>query len=295
MIKKILLNTLLWMLALVITFLSAAYQRRTGPTYPIEGTVQIDGSTVEFELLRSHGGDGDQPVEIFAPDTAISATVVYRRYKTEDAWIRIPMLRRAEKLVSFLPHQPPAGKLEYHVEIRKGEHVLILPEKENAVTRFKGDVPGWALAPHVLFMLLAMLLSTRTGLQALRKETPLLGYVLVTILFLVIGGFVFGPIVQKFAFGAYWTGFPFGTDLTDNKTLIALVAWLIALFLIRRNPRARLWALGAAVVMFSIFMIPHSMHGSELDYSEMDEEKTEVVQIEIDSAKFKKRTTNSHE
>ena len=275
MLKKILVSAFLWIMAVVITFASAAYQRRTGPTYPIEGQTSINGSTVDFTLLRSHGGDGDQPVKIAAPDTAVSAVLVYRRYKTNDDFTRVDMLRQVDSLVAFLPHQPPAGKLEYHVELHKDNSTMNLPQKENAVTRFKGAVPGWALAPHIFFIFFAMLISARTGLQALRKEAPLLGLSVVTIVFLIIGGFIFGPIVQKFAFGAYWTGFPFGADLTDNKTLIALVAWVIALAMILKKVKSRLAAIGAALVMLVIFLIPHSMHGSELDYSAMDAATTD--------------------
>jgi hypothetical protein len=268
--KNSMKSIFLWIIALIITLLSAVYQRRTGPTYPIEGHRQIGSSDVEFQLQRSHGGDGDQAVLIVAPDTSIHALVVFRRYKTNDLWTCIEMQRRGDQLVAALPHQPPAGKLEYHVEIQKDERVISIPEKENAVTRFKGDVPTWALLPHVIFIFLAMLVSTRTGLQSLRKEAPLPGLVLATLLFIIVGGFIFGPIVQKYAFGAYWTGIPFGTDLTDNKTLIALMAWVMVFIRIRRQPKARLWALGAALVMFLIFMIPHSMHGSELDYAQID-------------------------
>ncbi len=270
MLKKKRISAVLSILALKITLSSAAYQRRTGPTYPIEGDILINGSAVDFELLRSHGGDGDQPVKIVAPDTAVNAVLVFRRFKTNDEFSRIPMQRDADSLIAFLPHQPPAGKLEYHVEIHKDQNTVNIPQKENAVTRFKGAVPGWALAPHIFFIFFAMLISTRTGLQALRKQASVRALSIVTILFLILGGFIFGPIVQKFAFGDYWTGFPFGTDLTDNKTLIALIAWILALVMILKNKKPRLAALGAALVMLIIFMIPHSMHGSELDYSEVD-------------------------
>ena len=81
------------------------------------------------------------------------------------------------------------------------------------------------------------------------------------------GGLIFGPVVQKFAFGAYWTGWPFGQDLTDNKTLIAFIFWVIALIRIWRNREKRGWILVAAIVLLVIFLIPHSMFGSELDYS----------------------------
>ncbi|MBN1481383.1 hypothetical protein EH223_03325 [candidate division KSB1 bacterium] len=265
--KKIVTSVVLWIAAFILTFLSAAYQRRTGPTYPIDGQLDFNGSTIKYELLRTHGGDGDQPVLLSVPDTSITADVIYRRYKTDDAWRRVSMRRQNDTLVAALPHQPPAGKLEYHVEIHKNSRTVSIPEKENAVTRFKGAVPGWALLPHVFFMFFAMFLSARTGLQAVRKDAPLDGLMTSTLAFLILGGFVFGPIVQKFAFGAFWTGFPFGMDLTDNKTLIALLAWLIAFFMIRRTPKARLWVVGAALVMLIIFLIPHSMHGSELDYS----------------------------
>ena len=72
--------------------------------------------------------------------------------------------------------------------------------------------------------------------------------------------------MQKYAFGKFWTGFPLGFDLTDNKTLIALVVWLIALLGNLKKERPSL-ALGAAIVMLVVYAIPHSLFGSELDYS----------------------------
>jgi hypothetical protein len=75
-----------------------------------------------------------------------------------------------------------------------------------------------------------------------------------------------GPLVQKYAFGAYWTGWPFGTDLTDNKTAIALIGWAGAFFAMRGSRRPQLWALLASVLLLAVFLIPHSMLGSELKY-----------------------------
>jgi len=39
-----------------------------------------------------------------------------------------------------------------------------------------------------------------------------------------------GPLVQLNAFGDLWTGWPFGGDWTDNKTLFAFIFWVIAAF-----------------------------------------------------------------
>jgi len=66
-----------------------------------------------------------------------------------------------------------------------------------------------------------------------------------------------------------WSGFPLGHDLTDNKTLVAMIGWLIALFMMRRGKPARGWVLAASILLLVVFLIPHSLLGSELDYSKM--------------------------
>ncbi len=262
-----------WVLAVIITLASAVYQRVTGPTYPLEGEVFIAGQTVHYELLRSAVTTGDAPVSIAVPAT-VTGAVLWKRYKTDDALTETPMVRDAEGLSAHLPVQPPAGKLQYHLVLNDGEREAMLPEGGATVIRFKDPVPLWALHPHILFMFLAMLLAARTGLEALRPMGQLRCHAWWTAGFLFAGGFVFGPIVQQYAFGQAWTGFPYGGDLTDNKVLIAFVVYAVALIIlgVRRPIRAReRWAaVIATIVMLGIFMIPHSMYGSELDYSKLE-------------------------
>ena len=78
-------------------------------------------------------------------------------------------------------------------------------------------------------MFIAMLLSTAAGLEALSGGKYSYRLTLWTSGLLFIGGMILGPVVQKFAFGEFWTGIPWGFDLTDNKTLIAMVAWGVAI------------------------------------------------------------------
>jgi hypothetical protein len=94
-----------------------------------------------------------------------------------------------------------------------------------------------------------------------------MSYTILTLVSMLIGRLIMGPIMQKYAFGAYWTGWPFGHDLTDNKTLVAFIVWLIAFFVLRKNPKNRFWPVFAAVITLAVFVIPHSVLGSEFDYS----------------------------
>jgi hypothetical protein len=260
-------NAIFWILAVVITLSAAVYQRRTGPTYPLRGSVQLAGETYAYELIRSHGGNGDAVVEMKIPSPQVQGALLYKRYKTQDPWTEIPLTRRGEMLQGELPQQPPAGKLEYYLRLSSDDDVATVPEDRDAVIRFKGDVPVWALAPHVLLMFLAMLISTRAGLEAIPSngKPRKLAYWATGLLF--CGGMIFGPIVQKYAFGEFWTGAPWGWDLTDNKTLIAMVGWAVAFVASLRGRTARLPILIASILLLVIFSIPHSMMGSELNYS----------------------------
>ena len=180
------------------------------------------------------------------------------------------MNRDSSSLVAHLPEQPTAGKLAYKVFLSYGEKAVSLSGEQPVVIRFKDVVPDIILLPHIFVMFLAMLLSTRAGLEALRKDSNPRKLVLWTTGTMFIGGLILGPLVQKFAFGEWWTGFPFGIDLTDNKTLIAMVVWVIALIAGRKNKPARGWVIAASLVTLIIFLIPHSLLGSELDYSQLE-------------------------
>jgi hypothetical protein len=258
--------------ALLITLLTAYYQRATGPTYPKRGEVTINGVAYDYKLLRSHGGETDAQIAVTIPDTSVHPVLKWRRFKAGDDWTAIPMQRNGDQLEAMLPNQPPAGKLEYFIELHQGAKILTMPEKESVVIRFKGDVPGTVLVPHILFMFIAMLMSNAAAIEAVRKGGHHYRYALIATGFLLIGGMILGPVVQKFAFGEYWTGFPWGYDLTDNKTLIAMIAWALAVW---RGKNVRGWIIGAAVVLLLVYSIPHSMFGSELNYETMQVETSE--------------------
>lgn len=269
-------NILLWVLALILTLATAIYQRVTGPTYPLTGNYTFLGNEYKYKLLRSHGEKTD--CEITAEtDKEAKGYLFYKRYKTDDEYTKVPMENKDGKLVGYLPLQPPAGKLQYFIEIYKGDTKIIIPTKENVVIRFKGSVPTYILIIHVFFMFGAMLLSVRTGLEFFNNNPKFKLLTLLTLLFLFIGGFILGPIVQKYAFGVFWSGFPFGHDLTDNKTVITFIGWLVAFFMYKRSKNPKFWALGASILLIVVYLIPHSVWGSELDYNKLDKAKREQI------------------
>lgn len=270
-------KVLFWVLAFIITAGSAVYQRMTGPTYAINGRTQLGGSVISFTLETTHETIGDYEIKIEVPNSEINGYVQFKRFKTNDAWTNIQMEREEESITASLPQQPSAGKLAYKVFLSyRGEEVSLTGEQE-VIIRFKDVVPDMVLIPHIIGMFSAMLLSTRTGIEALRKEGNTRKLTLWTAGLMFGGGMILGPLVQKFAFGEWWTGVPFGFDLTDNKTLIAMIVWAIAVIAGRKGKQAKGWVLAASIVTLAIFLIPHSLLGSELDYSQIENQVPQTI------------------
>jgi hypothetical protein len=257
----------IWIVSVLVAGAAVVYQRVTGPTYPVRGSTIIGAVEVAFKLPRSHGGEGDAEVKLAAADQQLAGFIEYVRYPSEDDWTRRPLQRDGDTLVGRIPHQPQAGKVMYRVFLGTPGVELVALTAEPIRIRFRGDVPVYVLVPHVLGMVLAMVWAVRAALEALLKRRRVFELSLYTISFVAVGGIILGAIVQKCAFGEYWTGWPFGHDLTDNKTALALLVWILAAWRVRKNPGARGWVIIAALVMFAVWLIPHSVWGSELDYA----------------------------
>lgn len=258
-------NILLWSLAFVLMAVMAVWQRSTGPTYPIRGSVVLKGEKVKYKLIRSHNTGQDAMVEIKVPE-GIKANFRYKRFKSFDDWTSMEVKPENGSLRFAIPEQPAAGKVEYQIELIDGDNIVQLTA-DPVIIRFKGPVPAFVLIPHVFFMFFAFVFGIRTGLEVLvhRKNARKLSFY--TLLLFSIGGLILGPIVQKYAFDAYWTGWPWGTDLTDNKTAIAFIMWLTAWLILRKRPENRLWPLAATIIMIAIYLVPHSLLGSEIDHT----------------------------
>ncbi len=282
-------GAMLWVVAFIAMFAAAGYQRRTGPTYEFRGQIEVAGRSWDYALLRSEETVRDARVAVPMPGAGATGEVRVRRYPTDDPFTPVQMREETvdgvQELAGYLPRQPAAGKLEYYVELHTADGARRIPEVGGAkdggstiVMRYKDPVPLPLLLSHILLMFVSMLIGIRAALGAMVGEARARRLAWVTLAGLTVGGMILGPFVQKYAFGAFWTGFPWGYDLTDNKTLLMWLAWVIAcgVLLVGRERTApgraaRLAVGAAAVVMVGVYLIPHSLRGSQLDYEQVDQ------------------------
>lgn len=252
--------------SIALTIGTLVYQHLTGPTYEYDLDVEIGGVEYDFDLPRSWGGESDAPINLVVPDRGVKGMIYWKKYPTNDDYSPIEMSRVGDTLKAHLPEQPPAGKLAYYFVLKSDtEQRSFLDDHEPVIIRYKGHVPLWILRIHIFLMFASMFLSNMTGLLAVFKHKYHRLFAIITMVTLFFGGMVMGPIVQKYAFGVFWSGVPFGFDLTDNKLLLSFLVWFIAVIGSWKKDRYYL-SIIATILLIMMYAIPHSAMGSELDH-----------------------------
>jgi len=251
------------LISFFFSILISYFQRITGPTYPIKGNVKINNSVVRFKFLKSCTlGDN---CEIFF-EGKIEGYVLYKKYRVDENYRKLDFVWDGKKsYVNLKLNLPKAAKIEYDVFI-KNYYDYIKVNNKPVVIRFKGYVPPYFLIPHIIFMYLFFLLSTYLFLKLnfINEFSKKIFYFSFTSF--ILGGFVFGPIVQYYAFDCFWSGFPYGYDLTDNKTLLTLILWFLPIYFIIKNKPIKKYYNIAYLSLILMYLIPHSLYGSEYKF-----------------------------
>ncbi|KAA3618768.1 MAG: hypothetical protein DWQ05_07345 [Calditrichaeota bacterium] len=278
--RPVFTSIILWVLAILLTVGCFTYQDKTGPTYPLEGDFETTDGMVHFKFLRSENIGTGLKIMLTEPvPEGLTGNVKYRRFKSNDDWSFLPMQKgefeftrrgRTETVSGFGAELPSldvrAGKYEFFVYIKTaaGEPVSITGSNP-VYARYKGAVPVFALLPHIFIIFISMTFGIRTVFEAL-IDGNFKWMLWSTIISLILGAFLLGPWVQWYAFGVWWSGFPFGYDWTDNKVLVGMAFWLLAAYLNRGDHRNRWSIYLAGIVTLVVYFIPHSIFGSEFDY-----------------------------
>ena len=143
--------------------------------------------------------------------------------------------------------------------------------------RFEGARSVVLLVGHILcmfgsFLLMVMVLLTAFEDVKNRAVRIRLGkQTLWATIILFLGTFPIGIWLEYQVYATYWTGIPFGHDITDSKALVIFIYWLVALYLLKGSalsgdPRkdvidataARWVAVVGVVLSLALYLVPHS-------------------------------------
>lgn len=276
-------------IALILTLVLASVSRRLSERKPELKVIENGGIKIEHTTVVEKVGVGDVDIQakISTPESFenYQINLVYRI--GQGGFISLPMQPQKENPGTFsgvIPSQPKKTKVYYYISIRDSEkNGLTLPDRVNRLNlpfmiKFKGKVTPAVLIAHIIamfagiffiFMVLFYDIDLLRGKDVLKEVSNLS---LLATFFIFLGGMPLGWWVTYQTLGILWEGIPIGWDITDSKTLIIFLYWLILLYLMKGTifkKNSELNAVGdkllgvlvlmGVILAFLLYLIPHSI------------------------------------
>lgn len=274
--------------AVVFTLLMLVFTRNTNAVRSKHRIINQQGILIDHQTVPKQVGD-EIPVISARVKGASEVRLVYKigldgEYQTV---AMIPKPTETNVYQATIPLHPKGIKAWYYLEAvatnELGEVVVTQPEKnqgqiEPIKLKFEGDVPIYIILAHVLLVFGAILCSALALFSAIdvkrgkRTVGQSVKYTLWTLILMFLGFVPIGIAMNYFAFGAIWEAFPFGWDVTDNKSQIIMLFWLITLILVKGTLFGKgesknlvtergysTWVIISFLANIIILAIPHSL------------------------------------
>jgi hypothetical protein len=268
--------------AALITIVVLSAARRLTFGRPTDIGIDREGLGVRHRTVTEHIGPGRPVVEVHVtPTEGVSVSAVYRVQRHGEP--REISLERSENGLfrASLPELGKGSRLRYAIIVSAPGGVSIrIPERPDryVLLKYKGKVSTAVLTAHIacmfgsfFFMILSLFAAIRI-LRGLEGKAATVRAARWALTLSFVGGWPLGFVLNREAFGTIWEGYPFGYDVTDNKTQIMFVFWLVSLLLVRGSFFGRgeaadtLGARGFArviiasfIVSLALFILPHSL------------------------------------
>lgn len=234
--------------AAIFTLLMLAFTRSTTAVRSTQEIVDQQGILISHKTVPKQVGD-QIPTIAAKVEGASQVRLVYKIGKKGDyqSIAMLPQPGEPDVFAASIPHYPKSTLAWYYLEAvgQAGpEQITVtLPETKSGKVdpirlKFEGRVPAYIVIPHVSAIFAAIFFATLTvftavdlkrGKGTLRKSVKYCG---MTLALLFTGFIPLGWAMNYFAFGVLWEAFPFGRDVTDNKSQIMFLFWLVTLILV---------------------------------------------------------------
>jgi hypothetical protein len=269
-------------LGFILTIALLGISRRLSTRRPYDLALEGEGFRIEHRTVTEQVGPGRPDLVLTVEGGQELDPVVRYSIGKEKDLQSITMTDGGDGVwEASLPEFEKGTKIHYAIEfLRSGERVARVPEEHGSFLfiKYKGKVSAVVLTLHILFMFASFYfmvqgLWSAIGILAGRAwKAEAVGHARWVLISSFAGGWPLGFILNYQAFGVVWEGFPFGYDVTDNKTQIMFVFWLASLLLVRGSflgKEERLDTLGARgfaaavivsfIVSLALFIVPHSL------------------------------------
>jgi hypothetical protein len=247
-------NLILWLAAVVLTFLIGYLGAVSGEHYPFTNTIMIEGQRVSVKLDKITDNRKDYEIFIRSDAKDIDATAYWRK-KNENDWNDIQLINfEDETFTAQIQKQPASTEIDYFVEVEKNNKVFRFPARGEVNLLFTGYVSPVVTFLFYFTLFTGLFLNIRTGLEYFNSNERIKKLAIFTLIFFILF-FVVTPLYKTYQLDLFNRSVPPVTELFNLKSIFLLSAWVLGLAAVFNLENRRLSALAVSIAVVLIFLL----------------------------------------
>ncbi len=247
-------SIILWFAAFIITFLTGFVQNRLSGSYPISGSIGLEGNKITYAFQKVSKGNENFPVSFFSDTDSISAWLHWEIADGNYNWNRREMVYSDGMYISNIPLQPAKTNVKYFVEINYKNTKIILPSAKKTVNLiFLREAPKVINFFFYFFLFGGLVLSIKTGLEYFNDTPRMRLYSLFTVIFFLMAALLFGPVKATYEFNSINSTAISAGELFNFRLISLCVLWIIGMLFIF-NSKKKFYCLITSAITILIFI-----------------------------------------
>jgi len=246
---------ILWLGALVITFLAGYLNSVTSPDFPVSGTVGYGKKKVTYYFEKEYSGK--QPYSIMLRTDIPEVNGYILRYGSMND--TIPLKYADNKLTASFDSVAIGTTLAYNVVLNYDGVERKIPEGVSVQTTVHGFIPKTIKVLYFLTLFGGVLLAVRAGLDYFteRKNHKKTGFF--ALISLACFSLIVVPVSISYKYGLVGSmkAVPPG-ELFPAAQMSFFIIWLIAMIAAFKVKQSKLAAaIGAGLIVLAVVFLPH--------------------------------------
>lgn len=246
-------SLVLWISALIITFIIIFIQNRISPTYPSSGTIGIGGQKVTYQFKKVHNSSNDYKIFIRSDLKELKGILKWKSAKS-DSWNIDTMKNSEGNIFSSIPKTNYPDTIEYKICLIYGSQEYFLPVSGTEKIIFLGDVPKTIMLHYFLTLFVGLLLAVRGGMEYFNEKPRLKLYSIFTLISFFSCAMIFASVQKAYQIGAIGKFVPPLEQIFENWLIAIVVLWLCTLIAISFLKNPKKWILISSLITVLVFL-----------------------------------------
>jgi len=261
-------NIILWLGAVIITFLAGYMHNATGQDYPVSGTIGVESKQITFKFDKIYRGNDTYKVLIRSDVKGVKAFLLWRNIvflrlapgiskQLLSPWSKEIMSDSGSFITGKIPKHHPESQAVYRVELDYGGKQYFLPEDKPVTIKFLGFVNFSVMNIFYFILFGGLILAVRTGVEAFNDNRRIGMYTIFTLIFFFLYAVCVVPLKRSYELNAINHFVPPINSIVTYQSLSLFFLWIIGLVLIFNFKGNRIIPLVISSLTIIIYIVIH--------------------------------------